>query len=117
MCTLHPKTEHFFHQLYINRIKGNQSKSNPPTEIVQLDGPAREIGTPHYNETQAQRSTIGGGTYGAERRIGYRSLREAGLSVDEAKATIRGADRYFMDELGLGLDSPTRMPGNRTRGR
>ena len=84
---------------------------------VQLDGPAREIGTPHYNATQAQRSTIGGGTYGAERRIGYRSLREAGLSVDEAKATIRGADRYFMDELGLGLDSPTRMPGNRTRGR
>ncbi len=84
---------------------------------IQLDGPAREIGTPHYNATQAQRSTIGGGTYGAERRIGYRSLREAGLSVDEAKATIRGADSYFMDELGLGLDSPTRMPGNRTRGR
>ena len=91
------------------------NRMNAPA--IQLDGPAREIGTPHYNATQAQRSTIGGGTYGAERRIGYRSLREAGLSVDEAKATIRGADSYFMDKLGLGLDSPTRMPGNRTRGR
>ena len=84
---------------------------------IQLDGPAREIANLHYNATQVQRSTIGGGTYGAERRIGYRSLREAGFPVDEAKATIRNADKYFMDELGLNLDSPTRIPRNRARRR
>ena len=107
-------SHHIIQDATIRDIPGYNRMKAP---AVQLEGPAREIGTPHYNATQAQRSTVGGGMYGSERRIGYRSLREAGLSVDEAKATIRGADRYFMDELGLGLDSPTRMPGNRTMGR
>lgn len=40
-------------------------------------------------------------------------LRKAGLTVDEAKAVVRAADNYFMGQLGLSLDSPTRIPGNR----
>ncbi|MHB8875584.1 MAG: RHS repeat-associated core domain-containing protein, partial [Myxococcaceae bacterium] len=39
---------------------------------VQLKGPANEPGTPHYEATQAQRQA-GGGTYAAERRIGYKA--------------------------------------------
>jgi len=81
---------------------------------VQLDGPSNVVGTEHYYATVAQRR-MGGGTYGAERGIAYMSLRKAGLSVDEAKAIVRGADKYFMDELGLTLDSPTRIPGNRRK--
>ena len=82
---------------------------------IQLDGPSTIKGTPHNIATSIQRQA-GGGTYGAERRIGYKALRRAGLSVDDAKSAVRGADKYFMDELGLTLDSPTRIPGNR-RGR
>ncbi len=33
--------------------------------------------------------------------------------MDDAKAAVRGADDYFMGKLGLTLDSPTRIPGNR----
>lgn len=79
---------------------------------IQLSGPSTLKGTPHNIATSIQRQA-GGGTYGAERRIGYKALRRAGLSVDDAKSAIRGADRYFMDELGLTLDSMTRIPGNR----
>ena len=53
------------------------------------------------------------GTYGSERGIAYMSLRKAGLSVDNAKAVVREVDDYFMRKLGLTLDSPTRVPGNR----
>ncbi|WP_300383063.1 hypothetical protein [Clostridium sp.] len=43
-------------------------------------------------------------------------MRRSGLSVDDAKSAIRGADKYFMDELGLTLDSSTRIQGNRCGG-
>ena len=79
---------------------------------IQLDGPSNVVGTEHYYATITQRRN-GGGTYGAERGIAYMSLRKAGLSVDDAKAAVRGADDYFMGQLGLTLDSPTRIPGNR----
>jgi len=81
---------------------------------VQLDGPSNVVGTEHYYATVAQRR-MGGGTYGAERGIAYMSLRKAGLSVDEAKAIVRGADKYVMDELGLTVDSPTRIAGKRRK--
>ncbi|MBU3131871.1 hypothetical protein KPL40_05345 [Clostridium gasigenes] len=83
---------------------------------IQLDGPSTMKGTPHNIATSIQRQA-GGGTYGAERRIGYKSLRRAGLSVDEAKSTIRQADKYFLNELDLTLDSTTRIPGNRRGGK
>ena len=43
------------------------------------------------------------------------SLRKAGLSIDDAKAIVRSADEYFMGKLGLTLDTPTRIPGNRRK--
>ena len=81
---------------------------------IQFDGPSNLVGTEHYNATVTQRRA-GGGTYGSERGIAYMSLRKAGISIDEAKSIVRNADKYFMGELGLNLDSPTRIPGNRRR--
>jgi RHS repeat-associated protein len=80
---------------------------------LQLLGPASARGTPHHAATQAQRRA-GGGTYGAERKIGYRALRAAGVSADEARANIVRADHYF-NSLGVQTSTPTRIPGNRPR--
>jgi hypothetical protein len=80
---------------------------------VQLEGPSTKIGSPHYKATQAQRLP-GGGTYGAERRIGYRSLREAGYTKEQARAAIFEADKYF-ESIGVTQDTLTRSPGNRTK--
>lgn len=81
---------------------------------IQLAGPSNKIGTEHYYATSVQRLK-GGGTYGQERGIAYMALRKAGISKNDAKAYVRTADEYFMDKLGLSLDSPTRIPGNRRR--
>ncbi|KLU74971.1 DNRLRE domain-containing protein [Clostridium botulinum] len=102
---------HIIQDAAMRNIHGYKRRNAP---AIQLKGPANKIGTPHYYATKVQR-TAGGGTYGAERRIGYKTLRKAGLSIEEAKNAIRSADKYFMDELGLNLDSITRMPGNRGR--
>ena len=102
---------HIIQDAAMRDIEG-YNRFNAPAR--QLDGPSTTKGTPHNIATSIQRET-GGGTYGAERRIGYKALRRSGLSVDEAKFEIMRADKYFMDELGLTLDSPTRIPGNRRR--
>nr|WP_324603494.1 RHS repeat-associated core domain-containing protein [Propionibacterium acidifaciens] len=81
---------------------------------VQLEGPSTEIGSPHYKATQVQRQP-GGGTYGDERRIAEEALRSAGMSDDEIASNISRADSYFMNNLGVTMDTPTRIPGNRPR--
>ncbi|WP_226906085.1 RHS repeat-associated core domain-containing protein [Propionibacterium acidifaciens] len=79
---------------------------------VQLEGPSTEIGSPHYKATQVQRQP-GGGTYGDERRIAEEALRSAGMSDDDIASNISRADSYFMNNLGVTMDTPTRIPGNR----
>lgn len=54
-----------------------------------------------------------GGTYGAERQVAAMALTAAGLSPEEVAAALARSDAYFMDQLGLSLDSPLRIPGNR----
>jgi RHS repeat-associated protein len=78
---------------------------------VQLDGPSTRIGSQHYKATQAQREH-GGGTYAAERRIGYKALRAAGLTPDQSRQAIEFADRYFQG-IGVTPSTPTTIPGNR----
>jgi len=85
-------------------------KTNKATG-VQLEGPAFKKVTPHYKATQVQKQR-GGGTYGAERRIGYKALRRGGMSKKQARAAIGDADKYF-NSLGVDNNTPTRMPGNR----
>lgn len=69
------------------------------------------VGTAHYAVTQVQRQ-VGGGTYAAERRIGYKALRMAGLTEAEALAEIARADRYFQS-IGVAPQTQTRVPGDR----
>ena len=78
---------------------------------IQLAGPSNVAGTPHNIATSVQRQA-GGGTYGAERRIGYKAMRRAGVSEGDARAAIRQADDHF-GSIGVGPDTVTRMPGNR----
>ena len=78
---------------------------------VQLSGPSTARGTPHYSATQVQRQS-GGGTYAAERRIGYKALRRAGYSPEDARRAIEEADDFFYG-LGVRPETPTRIPGNR----
>ncbi|MFZ4811313.1 MAG: DUF6531 domain-containing protein [Ilumatobacteraceae bacterium] len=70
-------------------------------------------GSPHYNANQVQRTATIGGTYGAERQVACSALLAAGVAAADVAADLARADAYFMGELGLTLDSPTRVPGNR----
>lgn len=78
---------------------------------IQLPGPANVKGTPHNLATAVQRQA-GGGTYAAERRIGYKAMRRAGVPAGEARSVIRQADEYF-EGIGVGPQTVTRIPGNR----
>ena len=79
---------------------------------AQLQGPSTAKGSEHYIATQVQRQR-GGGTYAAERRIGYKAMRKAGLPQSEARSHIQRADDYFMGELGATPSTVTRSVGNR----
>ncbi|MFC5054308.1 RHS repeat-associated core domain-containing protein [Saccharothrix xinjiangensis] len=96
-------------------VKGIEGYSRYRAPAIQLQGPSNLAGTPHQKATAVQKLP-GGGTYGAERDIAYRALREAGLSEDDAMRAVEGADEYFMGNLCLGLDSPTNIPGDRAKG-
>ena len=92
----------------VREIPGYQRGEAP---AVHLPGPSTRPGTPHYNATQVQRQR-GGGTYAAERRIGYKALRKAGMAPGDARAALRQAEAYCAS-LGAHLTTVTRMPGNR----
>jgi RHS repeat-associated protein len=85
------------------------SRSAAPA--VKLEGPSTRVGSPHYRATQVQRQA-GGGTYAAERRIGYKAMRRGGISPEDARGLIRSADDYFQS-LGVKQDTATRIPGDR----
>jgi len=99
---------HIIQDAAVRDLPGYDTNAAPG---VQLDGPSTAMGTPHYNATQAQR-LVGGGTYGAERRIAYNALRAAGYSNSEVTQAIEEADRYF-NSIGVNQNTPTRIPGNR----
>lgn len=56
-------------------------------------------------------ATGGGGTYAAERRIGYKALRRAGLTPYVARLLLNYADQYIAG-LGVSATTVTRMPGD-----
>ena len=78
---------------------------------LELKGPSTKIGTPHYLATKIQREA-GGGTYAAERKIAYKSLRKTGMDSETARAAINFADQYF-SSIGVTKSTPTRLPLNR----
>ena len=56
-----------------------------------------------YNATMAQKARKGyiRGTYARERGIGYKALKAAGYTEEEAKKNIRATDKYFKS---IGVD-------------
>jgi hypothetical protein len=103
-----PDSHHIIQNAAVRDVK-DYSRSQAPA--VQLNGPSTSIGSEHYIATQIQREA-GGGTYAAERRIGYKALRKAGLSQEEARCHIIRADSYFSN-LGVSRNTALRVPGNR----
>ncbi|MFG0634857.1 RHS repeat-associated core domain-containing protein [Pseudomonas sp. xss_2] len=99
---------HIIQDAAVRELPGYNTNHAPG---AQLDGPSNKVGTSHYSATQVQRQA-GGGTYGAERRIGYKALRAAGLSPQDARAEILRADGYF-EEIGVSKSTVTRAVGNR----
>ena len=80
---------------------------------VALPGPSTKKGTPHYDATQVQREA-GGGTYGSERKIGYKALRKSGMSKADARQQIENADEYF-ESIGVTKDTVMRKVRNRKK--
>lgn len=78
---------------------------------VRLPGPSTAKGTLHNVATSVQRK-LGGGTYAAERRIGYKAIRQAGYNVRDARQIMEETDAYF-NSIGVWPSTPTRIPGNR----
>ncbi len=101
-------SHHIIQDAAVRDLPGYARRDAP---AVQLEGPSTRTGSPHHSATQAQRRSAGG-TYGAERRVGYRALREGGVPREASKQLIRQADQYFKG-LGVDLNTITRIPGNR----
>jgi uncharacterized protein YjbJ (UPF0337 family) len=103
------QAHHIIQNAAVEKIN-NVTKLEGPS--VHLEGKANVRGTEHYKATQEQikRRVLGdGGTYGAERRVGYRSLRAAGLPIEESKNIIRKADEFFINQKGFSLTTPTKQ--------
>ncbi|MCC5847774.1 MAG: hypothetical protein JJU29_06725 [Verrucomicrobia bacterium] len=99
---------HIIQDAAVRNLPGYKTNEAPG---IQLQGPPNAPGTQHFLTRNAQRAR-GGGTYGAERRIAYKSLRQAGLSKDQARSEISRADQYFQS-LGVSRSTRTRIPGDR----
>ena len=99
---------HIIQDASVRNLPGYNTNAAPG---VQLPGPANVKGTPHHTATQVQRQA-GGGTYAAERRIGYKVMRRSGMSEQEARAAIQRAGKYF-EGIGVTPGTTTRIPGNR----
>lgn len=100
---------HIIQDAAVKHLPGYDTNRAPG---VQLPGGARR-GTPHYLANMVQRQK-GGGTYGAERRIGYKAMRRAGVSKMDARNAIEQADTYFKS-LGVGPSTVTKIPRRNRR--
>lgn len=98
------------HSIQNAAVKDLPGYSRSAAPSIQL--PGRSVGAPHHaaNQVQGARRRLGdGGTYGAERRVGYRAMRAAGVPRTEAKQAIRQSDDYF-STIGVNLQTPTNIP-------
>lgn len=98
----------------VPQVPGHPAYDRDQAPTVMMQGRANDVGSAHWAATNEQR-LAGGGTYGAERDIGVRSMIAGGMSPADARAEIARGDRYFVDHLGWTHDTPTTIPGNRRR--
>lgn len=102
------QAHHVVQDAAVRELAGYNARRAP---AVQLAGPATKAGTPHALTRIAQKQT-GGGTLGAELRIGYKALRQSGKSPAYSRAAIQEAADYFRS-IGYGKSAVTRIPGDR----
>lgn len=101
---------HIIQDAAVRHLPGYDTNAAPG---IQLRGPStHRRGTQHYLATQAQRRPRGG-TYAAERKIGSEALEAAGVPRGQIIKILEDTDDYFMGELGLKMDTPLPIPGNR----
>jgi hypothetical protein len=100
---------HIIQHAAVKDLPGYSYNSAP---CIGLPGPPNLAGTPHYQATQAQSQCKGGGTLGQEISHGENVLGAAGASPEIAKTAAGYAQAEFASN-GLGLSTPTRIPGNR----
>lgn len=94
-----------------NAGDANYKPGSAPT--TNLEGGSSVPGSPHDTANRMQQNLPLGGTYGAERDVGYLSLRAAGQTRGQAGANVDRADRYFEGQLGWNRDTPVPPPANR----
>lgn len=105
-------SHHIIQNSAVEGVKGVTRSQGPAIDF----GKSLRRGSQHHATRAAQRQA-GGGTYGSERRIGYRALRDAGLSPKDARAAIeKVADPYFKSK-GFTRDTKTNVPGDRPNAR
>ncbi|MGE6721329.1 hypothetical protein ACQKGD_29025 [Peribacillus frigoritolerans] len=102
-------SHHIIQDAAVRDIPGYHRNNAP---AIHLQGPNKK-GTEHYKASKVQRQS-GGGTYASERRIGYKAMRRAGVSRDQARREIKRADKYF-GTLKVNPKTKTHIPGNRKR--
>ncbi|MCC4104760.1 hypothetical protein [Serratia ureilytica] len=61
-------------------------------------------GMPHFNVSQVQNNSVGGGLLGSETVIAFKALRAAGLGPQEAKCATLKARGYL---TGIGANAGT----------
>ncbi|MEN9657355.1 MAG: hypothetical protein RL571_820 [Pseudomonadota bacterium] len=105
-----PDSHHIIQNAAMQDLPG-YSRSTAPA--VQLQGPSTTKGSEHYIATQTQREA-GGGNYAAERRIGYKAMRKAGITKEQARCLIMRSDEHFTG-IGVTPQTKTRTVGNRRK--
>nr|WP_288828996.1 RHS repeat-associated core domain-containing protein [uncultured Clostridium sp.] len=102
---------HLLQDAAMRDVDGYSKRSAP---AIQADGPSTLIGSEHYNLTYDQSHATQAGTYGIEKKIGLDSAtKNLNLNSAESSTLNDFIDNYFVNDLGLNNNSPTRKPGNR----
>ena len=102
---------HLLQDAAMRDVDGYSKRSAP---AIQADGPSTLIGSEHYNLTYDQSHATQAGTYGIEKKIGLDSAtKNLNLNSAESSTLNDFIDNYFVNNLGLNNNSPTRKPGNR----
>jgi len=100
------QAHHTIQHAAVRDLPGYSKDAAPATSLRGAGGDS-----PHGLTRPIQRQP-GGGTYGAERRIGYKALRSAGLTRVQARSAVEQSDKYF-EGIGVTQSTPTRIPLDR----
>jgi RHS repeat-associated protein len=99
------QSHHIIQEATVKPLPGYVPGNAP---AIVLQGPSIIRETQHGKTRKVQKQR-GGGTYAAERRIGYKALRKAGLKPEHARKQIEEAVKYF-GSIGVTGSTQTNVP-------